>query len=117
MITWALYFFLGLTKITVAIDADNDCLALLFNAQFLDDGVLAGRKSAILHALSVIDTLGSPLGLHNNLSKCELFSQNGISMFLSGMKVSHVLHFVIVATPIEDYLSVLVILPPSILRP
>ena len=32
----------------MAIDADDDCsLALLFNAWFLDDGVLAGRKSAL----------------------------------------------------------------------
>ena len=50
----------------MAIDAADDRLALLFNAWFLDDGVL-GRKSAILHALSVIDTLGPPLSLHINL--------------------------------------------------
>ena len=32
----------------MAIDADDDCsLALLFNAWFLDDGVLAGRKLAL----------------------------------------------------------------------
>ena len=53
----------------MAIDADDDCLAMLFNAWFLDDGVLAGRKSAILRALSLIDTLGPPLGLHINLPK------------------------------------------------
>ena len=43
-----LFFSLVLWKITMAIDADDDCsLALLFNACFLDDGVLAGRKSAL----------------------------------------------------------------------
>ena len=43
-----LFFSLVLWKITMAIDADDDCsLALLFNAWFLDDGVLAGRKSAL----------------------------------------------------------------------
>ena len=43
-----LFFSLVLWKITMAIDTDDDCsLALLFNAWFLDDGVLAGRKSAL----------------------------------------------------------------------
>ena len=69
-----LFFALVLRKITAAIDTDADCLALLFNAWFLDDGVLAGKKSAILRAVSLIGTLGPPLGLHINLSKCELFS-------------------------------------------
>ena len=35
----------------MAIDADDDCLALLFNAWFLDDDVLAGKKSTILRTL------------------------------------------------------------------
>ena len=40
----------------MAIDADDDCsLALLFNAWFLDDGVLAGRKSAIRSLCSIIN--------------------------------------------------------------
>ena len=51
----------------MAIDADDDCLAMLFNAWFLDDGVLAGRKLAILHAQSLTHTLRPPLGLHINL--------------------------------------------------
>ena len=64
-----LFFSLVLRKITMAIAADDDCLALLFNAWFLDDGVLASRTSAILHALSLIDTLRQSLGLHINLPK------------------------------------------------
>ena len=63
-----------------------------------------GRKSAILRALSLIDTLGPPLGLHINLPKCELFSKNNIAMFPLGMKVSHVPHLVILGAPIGDYL-------------
>ena len=94
------FYSLVLRKITLAIDADDDCLALLFNAWFLYDGVLAGTKSAILCALSLIDTPGQPLGLHINLPKCELFSKNDIAMFPLGMKVSHVPHLVI---PIGDY--------------
>ena len=35
-----LFFSLVLRKITMAIDADDDCVAMLFNAWFLDDGVL-----------------------------------------------------------------------------
>ena len=93
-----------LRKIIAAIDTDDDCLALLFNAWFLDDGVLAGKKSAILHALFLIGTLGPPLGLHINLSNGELFSHNDTNMFPSGMKVSHVPHLVILGAPIGDYL-------------
>ena len=51
----------------MVIDVDGDCLALPFNACFLANGVLAGRKSAILCALSLIDTLGPPLGWNINL--------------------------------------------------
>ena len=50
------------------IDYDDDCPALLFNAWFLDNGVLADKKSPILCALFLIETLGPPLGLHTNLS-------------------------------------------------
>ena len=92
--------------VTVAIDPDDECLALLFNAWFLDDGVLAGKKSAVLRALHVflIGTLGPPLGLQINFSKCELFSHNDTNMFPSGMKISHVPHLVILGAPISDYL-------------
>ena len=99
-----LFFSLVLRKITMAIDADDDCLALLFNAWFLDDGLLAGRKSAILRALSLIDTLGQPMDLHINLPKCKLFSTNDIDLFPLGMKVSHEPHLVILGAPIGDYL-------------
>ena len=80
------------------------CLTLLLNAWFLDDGVLAGKKSTILSALLLIGTLGPQLGLQINLSKCELFSHNDTNMFPSGMKVSHVPHCVILGAPIGDYL-------------
>ena len=70
-----LFFSLVLQKITMAIYANDDCLALHFNAWYLDDGVLAGRKSAILCALSLIDTLGQSLGLHIKLAKVQAFQQ------------------------------------------
>ena len=113
-----LFFALVLRKITAAIDTDDDCLALLFNAWFLDDGVLAGKKSAILCALFLIRTLGPPLGLHINLPKCELLSYNDTNMFPSGMKVSHVPHPVILGAPIGDLTYLMpVLLPPSALMP
>eukprot|EP00731_Ephydatia_muelleri_P021237 Em0013g964a len=54
-----LFFSLVLRKITMAIDADDDCLALLFNAWFLDDGLLAGMK--VSHEPHLV-ILGAPIG-------------------------------------------------------
>ena len=102
----------------MAIDTDDDCVAMLFNAWFLDDGLLAGKKSAILCPLSLSDTLGPPLGLHINLPKCELFSNNDIAMFpLDMKKVFHVQNLVILVPQLATTFSVPVSLPPSILRP
>ena len=42
---------------------------------------MAGPISAVLRVLSIITDLGPPLGLHINLSKCELFSVNDLSRF------------------------------------
>ena len=39
-----LFFASVLHKVVSAIDADGDCLDLLFQAWFLDDGVLAGKE-------------------------------------------------------------------------
>ena len=50
-----------------------------FNACFLDDGVLAGTKSAVLRAMHLIEELGPPFGIFINLAKCELFSRNELS--------------------------------------
>ena len=43
-----LLFALVLQKIISAVDVDVECIEILFNAWFLDDGVLAGPKSAVL---------------------------------------------------------------------
>ena len=68
-----LLFALVLHKVTSAIDADDECLDLLYQAWYMDDGVLAGKRSAVLCALSLIKELGSSLGLLVNIGKCELF--------------------------------------------
>eukprot|EP00731_Ephydatia_muelleri_P012305 Em0006g1199a len=68
-----LLFALVLQKILNAIDADDDCIHILYQAWYLDDGTLAGKKSAILRALSLLDSIGPSLGIFKNMSKCELF--------------------------------------------
>ena len=48
-----LLFSLVLHKLISSIDADDDCLQVLFQAWYLDDGVLTGSRSAVLRALSL----------------------------------------------------------------
>ena len=43
-----LFFALVLHQIVSSIDADDECLHLLYQAWYLDDGVLAGTKSSVL---------------------------------------------------------------------
>ena len=74
-------FALVLHKLVTSIEVDDDCLHLILEAWYLDDGVLAGERSTVIHALHLIEELGPHLGLHINLSKCELFSRNGNSHF------------------------------------
>ena len=67
-------FALVLQKLISTIDADDECLQLLLQAWYLDDGVLAGKRSAVLHALNLIEELGPHIGLVINFSKCKVFS-------------------------------------------
>ncbi|KAL5486932.1 hypothetical protein EMCRGX_G019472 [Ephydatia muelleri] len=64
-----LLFALVLHKVISAIDADDECLDLLYQAWYMDDGVLAGKRSAVLCALSLIKELGPSLGLLVNIGK------------------------------------------------
>ena len=75
-----LLFCLVLQKIVSAIDSDKDCSSLLFHKWHIDDGVVAGPKQAVAHALSIIEELGPPLGLNVNTAKCELFSFCDLSL-------------------------------------
>ena len=63
-----LFFSLVLHKVIAAIDADDDCLRLILQAWYLDDGVLAGPKHAVLRALSIIEDLGTSWGIFLGLS-------------------------------------------------
>ncbi|KAL5479415.1 hypothetical protein EMCRGX_G022935 [Ephydatia muelleri] len=104
-----LFFSLVLHKVIAAIDADDDCLRLILQAWYLDDGVLAGPKHAVLRALSIIEDLGLSLGIFINLSKCDLFSHSDV------MKASHV-QLDILGTPIGDYLYCTEFLPQNVLN-
>ena len=65
---------------------------------------MAGPISAVSCVLSIIKDLGPPLGLHINLSKCELFSVNDLSRFPDERKKSNVPHFDILGAPIGNFL-------------
>ena len=97
-------FSLVLQRLISSIDADDGCLQVLFQAWYLDDGVLTGRRSAVLRALSLIKELGPSLGIHINLAKYELFSHYGNSMFPPAVKFSHFPNLDILGAPIGDYL-------------
>ena len=56
-------FSLVLQKMVVTIDAEEECLHRLLQVWYLDDGVLAGNRFAVLHALHLIEELGPHMGL------------------------------------------------------
>ena len=58
-----------LHKVVSSIDADDGCLNLILQTWYLDDGVLAGNHTAVLHALELIEEMGPDLGLSINLAK------------------------------------------------
>ena len=63
---------------------------LLYQAWYHDDGVVAGTKSALARALTLIEELGPTLGIFINLSKCEIFCRTNT--------------WIILGAPIGDYL-------------
>eukprot|EP00731_Ephydatia_muelleri_P024463 Em0016g734a len=91
-----------LQKLVSAIAEDKDCSSLLFHKWYIDDGVIAGPKQAVAHALSIIQDLGPPLGLHINIAKCELYSPCDLRLFPSDMKRFTSPHFEILGAPIGD---------------
>ena len=86
-----LSFALVLPKALAAIDADNDCLHLILQTSYLDDGVLSGPRSDVRRALSLIKDPGLSLGIIINVAKCKLFNYNDVSMFPPFM-VTHLPH-------------------------
>ena len=97
-------FALVLQKLISTIDADDECLQLLLQAWYLDDGVLAGKRSAVLRALHLIEELGPHIGIVINFSKCEVFSPQGNHLFPPAVKSSLLPNLEILGVPIGDYL-------------
>eukprot|EP00731_Ephydatia_muelleri_P030030 Em0021g553a len=97
-----LLFSLVLHKVVSYIAQDRECLPLLFNGWYLDDGVLLGHSQAVNRALTLIQEMGPSLGLFVNVSKCELFGCGDLSSFPPEMKVSRVPNLVILGAPIGD---------------
>ena len=95
-------FALVLHKVAGAIKEDTECNHLLYQAWYLDDGILAGKKSSICRSLTLIQELGPPLGLHVNISKCELYCPSDASPFPPELIVFHLPHFEILGCPIGD---------------
>ena len=88
--------------IIIIIITDPICFDLLFHAWYIDDGVIAGSKQAVVQALSIIQDLGPPLGLVINSSKCELYGDCDLQPFPSEMKKCKVFNFEILGAPIGD---------------
>ena len=99
-----LLFALVLQKLVSSLDADEECAEILLQAWYLDDGALAGTRSAVLRALHVIEELGPALGLHVNLAKCEMFSRQGNTSFPPEVRCSLLPNLDILGAPIGDYL-------------
>ena len=96
------YFTLVLHHLVLTITKYNSCQVLLFNAWFLDDGVVAGPSSSVQHVVHLLQDLGASLGLHLNPSKCELFSLGDLSLFPSEMNKSSTPNLTILGAPIGD---------------
>eukprot|EP00731_Ephydatia_muelleri_P012448 Em0006g1342a len=97
-----LLFCLVLQKVLSAIASDPNCFDLLFHAWYIDDGVIAGPKQAVVQVLSIIQDLGPPLGLVINSSKCELYGDCDLQPFPSEMKKCNAFNFEILGAPIGD---------------
>eukprot|EP00731_Ephydatia_muelleri_P000193 Em0001g193a len=97
-----LLFSLVLHKLVLSIAQDKDCLSLLSNRWYLDDGVLSGHSQAVTRAVTLIQEMGPSLGLFINVSKCELFGHGDLSSFPPEMKVSRVPNLEILGAPIGD---------------
>eukprot|EP00731_Ephydatia_muelleri_P020959 Em0013g686a len=81
--------------------AKDSCCPLLFHTWYQDDGALAGPRSSLCRVLTLILELGPPLGLHINISKCEVFRCKGFSSFPPEMKQSGEPNLDILDVPID----------------
>ena len=109
-----LFFALVLHRIVSSIDADDDCLNLLYQAWHLGDGALADSKSSLLWALTIIENMGPSLV---NLSKCEVFCGSDTTMVSDSMEASTLLTSISLVLLLVTISIVPNSLPLSRLRP
>ena len=96
------YFALVLHHLVLSISKDESCQDLLFNAWYLDDGVMAGPSTSVQHVVCLLQDLGPSLGLHLNPSKCVHFGQGDLSVFPSQMNKSCTPNLIILGAPIGE---------------
>ena len=86
-------------------DADDECMDLLNQAWYLDDGALAENLPAVLQAMHIIEEMVPALGLYINFgTKCELFGSKGNASFPPAVKCSLLPHLDILGAPVGNYL-------------
>ena len=93
---------LVLNKVVSETAYNSVCSDLSYHAWYLNDGVLAGPRSAVLQALSITQEIGPPNGLIVNFPKCEIFSKHNVSPFPPEIKRSTHPNIVILGIPIGD---------------
>ena len=99
---YRLFFALVLHHLVLSISKEESCQDLLFNAWYLDDGVVAGPSTSVQHVVCLLQDLGPSLGLHLNPSKCERFGQGDLSVFPSQMNKFCTPNLIILGAPIGD---------------
>ena len=97
-----LLFSLVLHKLVQSITGAAECSGLTFNCWYLDDGILAGPKSAINHAIHLIQLEGPPLGLRINIAKCELYSRSNLEGLPVDIKRFNEPNMEILGAPVGD---------------
>ena len=74
-------FALVLHKLIHSIEADDGCIDISLEAWYLDDGVIAGNRQAVIRALGLIEELGPHLD-YKSISRNGNFSaEMGIPFF------------------------------------
>eukprot|EP00731_Ephydatia_muelleri_P021902 Em0014g493a len=95
-----LLFSLVLNILVKAIS--TTCSNLLNHAWYMDDGVLAGPRATLCRAITLLQSEGPALGIHINMSKCEVFSSHSLDLFPPGMITSDKPNLVILGAPIGN---------------
>eukprot|EP00731_Ephydatia_muelleri_P003982 Em0002g158a len=75
---------------------------LLNHDWYMDDGVLAGPRATLCRAITLLQSEGPALGIHINMSKCEVFSSHSLDLFPPGMIYSDKPNLVILGAPIGN---------------